>query len=251
MKSLCIIQARTSSTRLPNKIMLKVNNKPLLQHQIERLKKVKKIDKIVVATTTNKKDGAIINLCKKIKIDFFRGSEEDVLSRYYKCSLVYPEYKTIIRSTSDCPLIDPEVVENVISFFKKNDLDYASSAALNKFTFPDGIDIEIFKLKLLKEAYENAKSKHEREHVTIYIQNKKGIKKECFTSKIDFSHFRFTVDELKDFEVIRFIIENTPPNASYLEHIAFITKYPHIMVKNMNIKRNEGMLKSKNAKKQS
>ncbi len=114
--NLCIIQARIGSTRLPNKVVKEVKGVPLLEYEIKRVKRAKGIDKIVIATTVNKVDNQIKNLCKKLGIDCFRGPEDDVLDRYYRCSLKYPEYKNIIRITGDCPLIDPAVIDGVIIF---------------------------------------------------------------------------------------------------------------------------------------
>ena len=241
-KNLCIIQARMGSTRLPNKVLLKVNRTPLLEYEIKRVSQAKEIDKIVIATTVKKEDDKICELCQKLKIDYFRGSENDVLDRYFQCSLQYPQYKNIVRITGDCPLIDPKIIDQVITFFEKNNFDYASN--IEKETFPDGLDVEIFKSALLKQAAQQAKLNSEREHVTLYIRKMKNIKTGNLSSKHDFSHFRLTVDEKKDFEVIKFLIKNSNLNDGYLKYISLLTKNPKIMFKNMYITRNEGLQKS-------
>jgi len=241
-KNLCIIQARMGSTRLPNKVLKKVAGVTLLEHEIKRVKQAKKIDKIVVATSIKKEDRQMENLCKKIKIDCFRGSEDDVLDRYYQCAQKYPEYNNIIRITGDCPLIDPKVIDQVINFFEKNNFDYTSNTI--KETYPDGMDIEIFKREALEISAKNAKLASEREHVTQYMIKNKRFKKGNYSALSDWSHIRLTVDEPADFAVIKFLIKNSQRTASYLDYISLLTKNPEIMLKNMHIIRNEGFLKS-------
>lgn len=242
-KTLCIIQARTGSTRLPCKVFKKVKGKTLLEHCIFRAQKVNLIDKIIVATTTNKNDGAIVELCEKIGVPYFRGSEKDVLDRYYRCSLQYSEYKNIVRITSDCPLLDPAVSDEVIRYFFRNKLDYASNI-FKKETFPDGMDTEIFKKSVLVEVAKKAKLPSEREHLTQYIIKHKKFKKGGVYATHNWSHFRMTIDYPEDFEVIKFLIENSKPNAGYMDYIVLLTKRPDIAIKNTHITRNTGLLKS-------
>lgn len=241
-KNLCIIQARMGATRLPDKVLLKVNKMTLLEYEIKRVQQAKKINKIVIATTTERRDSRIEKICKKIKIDCFRGSEDDVLDRYYQCSLKYPRYNNIIRITGDCPLIDPVIIDQVIGFFEKNNFDYASNVL--KETFPDGMDTEIFTKGALTVSAKKAKLTSEREHVTQYIIKNKRFKKGNFSAEHDWSHFRLTVDNPEDFKVINFLIKNSKITDSYLDYISVLTKHPEIMIKNMHIKRNEGLLKS-------
>ncbi len=242
MKYLCIIQARRGSTRLPSKILLKAGGETLLEHQIRRLKLSKKINKIVVATTTHREDDTIEKLCRKVGAVVYRGSEEDVLDRFYQCARAYPNYSAIVRSTGDCPLIDPQVVDEVIAFFEKGQYDYASN--VEKETFPDGMDIEVFKRAVLERSWRAAKMTSEREHVTLHMRRKGKIKKGNLAAPYDFSHFRLTVDERADFEVVKFLIENTKLTDGYLEYISVLTKNPRVMLKNLHIIRNEGLLKS-------
>ena len=240
--NLCIIQARMGATRLPGKVLKKVKGITLLEYEINRVRQANKISKIVVATSDKRADDKIEKLCKKINIDCFRGSEDDVLDRYYQCSLKYPRYKNIIRITGDCPLIDPLIIDNVIAFFEKNKFDYASNVL--KETFPDGMDVEIFTRNALTESAQKARLGSEREHMTQYMIKNKKFKKGNFTAEHDWSHFRLTVDEKKDFEVVKFLIENSKPTAGYLDYISLLKKNPEIMAKNMYITRNEGLLKS-------
>lgn len=243
-ENLCIIQARMGATRLPGKILMKSGKTTLLEYEIKRISLAKTINKIVIATTLNKEDDKTATLCKKIGIDFFRGSENDVLDRYWRCSQCYPNYKNIIRITGDCPLIDPVVIDEVISYFIKNKLDYASN--ILKETYPDGMDIEIFKKSILKEAAEKAIMSSEREHVTLWIRNNKKIKKGNVSCGIDFSHIRLTVDEMADYEVISFLIKNSKITDGFLTYISLLTKNLDVFVKNMKINRNEGLIKSIN-----
>lgn len=240
--NLCIIQARMGATRLPGKVLKEVNGMTLLEYEINRVKQAKNIDKIVVATTDKEIDDKIEELCKKIKIDCFRGSEDDVLDRYYQCALKYPEYSNIARVTGDCPLIDPVVIDGVITLFENGKYDYASN--IEKETFPDGMDVEIFSRSVLEEVAEKAELSSEREHVTLYIRKNKKYKIGNLEALEDYSQFRLTVDEPVDFEAIEFLIKNSKIDASYLDYIELLKKNPKIMKKNMDIIRNEGLIKS-------
>ena len=230
------------ATRLPGKVLKKVKGVTLLEYEINRVKRAKKIHKIVVATTDKKPDDKIANFCRQKKISCFRGDEKDVLDRYYQCSLKYPGYDNIIRITGDCPLIDSVVIDGVIGLFEKGKYDYVSN--VEKETFPDGLDIEIFKKSALHQAAKSAKLASQREHVTLFIRKSKKFKIGNLSAPHSWSHFRLTVDEPADFEVIKFVIKNSSPEASYLDYISLLTKNPRIMLKNMNIIRNEGLLKS-------
>ncbi len=241
-KNLCIIQARMGSTRLPGKILKKVGSISLLEYEIKRVQQSQKIDKIVIVTTVNEIDDEIEVLCKEVGIDCFRGSEDDVLDRYYQCALNYPKYNNILRITGDCPLIDPAIIDRVIIFFEDNNYDYASNVL--KETFPDGMDVEIFKREVLENAAKEAKLNSDREHVTLYIRNNDKFKKGNLESEHDWSHFRLTVDEQKDFEVIKFLIESVDITVNFLDYISLLTKNPQVMFKNMHISRNEGLIKS-------
>jgi len=138
LNTLIITQARTGSTRLPNKVLLQIKGEELLITHLERLKKCKLNDKLIVATTSKKADDLIISLCDKIKVDTYRGSEHDVLDRFYQASVNY-QPKWVVRVTSDCPLIDPDLVDAVIAFAQTQDLDYFSNGIVENF--PDGQDV--------------------------------------------------------------------------------------------------------------
>ena len=242
-----IVQARTASTRLPNKVLMQIEDKPLLWHVVHRLKKAKHIQNIVIATTTNDEDDAICAICDDWNVKCFRGSEDDVLDRYYQAAKKFG-VETVVRITADCPLIDFRVVDEVIEFFQSDDYDYVSNVLAPRY--PDGMDTEVFRFSALERAWQEAKLKSDREHVTPYILNNSSFKgKKLFTTDnygfdSDFSHFRLTVDEIEDFEVIKFLIENTDSDAPWLNYVALLTKHTDVMLRNAKYGRNEGYQKS-------
>jgi len=247
-RNLCLVQARLGSTRLPGKVLKSVGKTTILGYQIKRLKLAKLINKIVVATGDDHGNDHLAAYCRQIKILCFRGSEADVLTRFYRCARAFPAYPNIIRVTGDCPLIDPAVVDQVINLFNKSRAAYGTNTLPP--TYPDGMDIEIFTRAALAEAYRQANLLSEREHVTPYLRKNKKIKKVNLCAPANFSHFRLTVDNQDDFDVIKFLINNSRPDATYLDYIALLTKHPQIMFKNSHLTRNEGHLKSlKNDKK--
>ncbi len=244
-KVLCIVQARMESTRLPGKILKKVKGIPLLEHEINRLQKTKLIDKIVVATTDQPEDDVTENLCKEIGIDCFRGDEKNVLNRYYECAQNYPEYNAIVRITGDCPLVDEKVVDEVIGFFNDSEYEYASNIEFGKHGYPDGINAEIFTKEALERTSKDVKLESEKEHVTLHMRNNPSLFKSGHISlDEDLSHYRLTVDNPEDLEVIRFLIETIGTDAGYKTYIETLNKNPDILNKNSHLKRYEGLKKS-------
>lgn len=208
MKVVAIIQARMGSTRLPGKIMRKVLDKPLLEYQIERVKRAKLIHEIVIATTTKNTEQPIIDLCERLFIPYYRGSEDNVLSRYYEAAKEY-EADIVVRLTSDCPIIDPEIIDKVIDAYinQKEEIDYASNTL--ERTYPRGMDTEVFSFKALESVYHNAELKAEMEHVTLYIyQRPNHFNLLSIVSNSDESSHRWTVDTKEDFMLIKKIIES-------------------------------------------
>lgn len=203
MKVVCIIQARMGSTRLPGKVMLDLCGKTVLERVVERVRKVKNIDEIVIATTTKKDDDIIVNKALKCNVKIFRGSEDDVLSRYYFAAKKY-NADVIVRITSDCPLIDPAVTESVIDYYLKNvyKFDYVSNTL--ERTYPRGLDTEVFSFKSLEKAFAEAILERDREHVTTYIwKNPDVFKLGCYKNDKDYSHLRWTLDTSEDYELIK------------------------------------------------
>jgi len=238
-----IIQARMSSTRLPEKIMLEVCGKSLLEHMILRIKKSKKIDKILVATTINKKDDVIEKFCKQKQIEYFRGPEDDVLSRY-KLASDYLNSDTIVRICSDCPLLDSNIVDDVINIFQKGNYDYVNNLVPLPRTYPDGLLVEVFSSKVLNESYVEAKKPSDREHVTFFMWNQpKRYNIYRLDYKEDLSKYRFNLDYSEDFIVIKAIYESLYPNNSNFlmrDIINWLNNHPEIMNINSHIKSNQG-----------
>lgn len=204
MNIVAITQARMNSTRLPGKVLKMVNGKTLLDYQLDSLKKSKLLNQVVVATTTELTDDAIVQLCIKREQAFFRGSESNVLERYY---LAAKKYKAdiVVRITSDCPLIDVEIVDNIIKQFIGNKADYASNTL--ERTYPRGMDTEVFSMKALEKAYNEASEQSELEHVTPYIYfHPQLFKLLSIENDINYSKYRWTVDTAKDFELIEKLI---------------------------------------------
>ncbi|MDX9893235.1 MAG: glycosyltransferase family protein [Patescibacteria group bacterium] len=239
MNNLCIIQARMGSSRLPGKMLMRLGEFTVIEYLLKRLVRSKKIDKIVVATTDQKTDDSLVDLLQKNKVEFFRGSENDVLDRYYQSALGFPEFDTIIRITGDCPLMDPEIVDQVISFFENGDYDYVNNVDPEP-TFPDGMDVEVFSRNALIQAAVNATKKSDREHVTLYIRNNELFKKGFVSSDIDYSGYRLTLDEPLDLEVIRHLVNNLPPDSNFKDYLEFLDANPEYQ-KNNIIRRNEGL----------
>ena len=212
---LAIVQARMGSSRLPGKILYKYKKKTFLEILIDRLKKSKTLDKIVVATSYYKNNDVICELCKKKKINFFRGSEHDVLSRYYNCAKKY-NATLVVRITADCPLVDPYQIDKMINIINDKKLDFVSNTVPPKSSrWPDGSDIEIFNFKSLIKAYKKEKSKNYREHVTFHFW--KGDKKNLYKryqikNKKDNSKLRYTLDYKEDLILLRHILNHLDKN---------------------------------------
>lgn len=209
MKKVVISQARMTSTRLPGKVLMEVLGRPLLSFQIERLQRVKTVNDILVATTTNAADYPIEDLCSRLGIRCFRGSEEDVLARFYHAAGQVGA-DTIIRVTSDCPLIDPAIIDTVVNAHTGNDYDYASNTIVR--TYPRGMDVEVFSYSALAQAFHEAELQSEREHVTPFIYNRpERYKLGIVRDRQDNSTYRWTVDTPEDFALIKQILEYVYP----------------------------------------
>ena len=204
-----IIQARLNSKRFPKKVLKRLDKKnSVLQFQISRISKEFAKKNIFIATTLNKEDIKICRISKKNDVRFFKGSEKNVIKRYIDCAKKF-KIETIIRVTSDCPLVDPRLMKKMYNQFSKIKCDYFSNTyPLKDSTFPDGTDIEIFKLKSLIKAYSMIKNKSDKEHVTTFFWKKKNIFK-CKIYKLskDLSDFRFCIDYKDDLILIKKIVK--------------------------------------------
>ena len=246
LKTILVTQARTGSTRLPGKVLKEIEGKSLLQIHLDRLKNCKNVNEIIVATTVNEEDNVIFDKAIEWGYTASRGSESNVLDRFYQ-AVKDKNPKWIVRVTSDCPLIDSILVDNVIRFVQEKDKDYGSNILVENF--PDGQDIEVFKFSALEKAWKEASLQSEREHVTPYLRNNSDYKGGNLFSAVnypcesDFSKVRMTVDESRDFELIKILINKLGIDKSWKEYTDFIIDNDLAKV-NDQIIRNEGLLKS-------
>ncbi|PWB52450.1 MAG: hypothetical protein C3F06_07795 [Candidatus Methanoperedenaceae archaeon] len=244
MRIIAIIQARLGSTRLSGKVLLDLKGKTVLEQVIDRVRASRFIDDVIIATTIIKEDLKIVKLCADHGIRVYCGSENDVLERYYETARLFGA-DHIVRITSDCPMIDPSIIDDVIDLHLKEKADYTSNTL--KETYPDGQDVEIFTFMSLKNAWKNAKLTSEREHVTPYIRNNPEFKLVNMECGEDMSNKRWTLDNSEDYEFIKIIFENLydkNPLFSMEEIVKLINEKPEIERINENIDRNEGYKKS-------
>ena len=237
-KSTVIIQARTGSHRLPKKVLALIEKKPMIWHVINRVKLVEGVDQIVLATTRSKEDKILLEFANKCEINYFIGSTNDVLDRYYNCALKF-KADPIIRITADCPLIDPILISEMLKFYQSHNFDYVSNTLQR--TFPDGLDVEIFSFSSLKKAHKMAKS--EREHVTPYIRNNKAkFRLFNYKNKKNLSSYRWTVDEKSDLKFVRTIYLKLRPNMifNFKDVLGVIKNNPEISKINRHISSKEG-----------
>lgn len=251
MKVLAITQARYGSTRLPAKILKEVNGQTLLEIHLRRILQSKSIDKLKIATTDEEGSKFIVAVADKVGVEYFKGSVEDVLSRFYgTAASEKPDY--VIRLTSDCPLIDPSVIDDVVSFAVAHDYDYVRT---DPKSFPDGLDTEVMKFSALEKAYKEANMTSEREHVTPYIWKNgtaeggemfKSYKLQNKLGDYDANIYRITIDEPEDFEVLKSLIEALGTERSWKEYIDYLGTHPEIKSLNSKFGYNEGYDKSIN-----
>lgn len=233
------------SSRLPGKVLSDIEGYPMLQHVLIRLKAVSSIDRMVVATSDLTADEPIASLCDKTGDACFRGSEKDVLDRFYQVASLFGA-DTVVRITADCPMIDPQIVEWVISVYRDGPWDYVSNTVDR--SFPDGLDVEVFSYSALKKAWEEASLRSEREHVTPYIwKNKLLFKRIQVIQREDLSDLRWTVDEPQDMEMIRRIYRFLYDGRQLFlttDILRLLEEHPEISQINRDLVCNEGYLKS-------
>ena len=226
-----IIQARMTSTRLPGKIMADIGGKPLLKRMLDRVRRATKLNKIIVATTVNSADDVAAKLCTDEDVDVFRGSEHDVLDRFHGAAQAAGAI-SVVRLTADCPMIDPQLIDEVVSRYSHGDCDYASNAI--ERTYPDGLDVEVFSRAALDEAQAKANHPYLREHVTPYIHGNSdygsgNFRRAAVTYAADFSHIRWTVDRPDDLERVRELFHLLPENFTWLQALSVATRYPSLL----------------------
>lgn len=236
MRVVAIIQARLGSTRLPGKILKQVQGKSLLQHQCERLARCQHLSRLVVATTSLDSDHPILDLCARLGIGCFQGSENDVLARYHGAAKAF-QAQVVVRLTSDCPLIDPEVVDRVVSHYLDSEFDYVSNC--QNRTYPRGLDTEVFSTQVLQIAHQEAKLPWEREHVTPFLYThpeRFSLGHQIHTK--DHSGHRWTVDTEADFELIRRVYEalyDSNPEFSMGDVLSLLEEHPDWIALNADV----------------
>ncbi len=246
IKYLAMIQARCGSKRLPNKVLKDLCGKPALQRMIERVKRSRCVDEVMVITSISPENLPILGLCSGIGVRAGTGSEDDVLDRFYQnARLLEPEY--VIRLTGDCPCIDPELID-LAAAQMTSDIDYCGMLSE---TFADGLDIEIIRFSALERAWKEAGLSYEREHVTQYIIHHPEIFKLAdFVSPVGyFGNYRLTVDEEEDFEAVtriykHFLTEVKKDDFNYKDILAYLASHPETAELNKMYHRNEGLERS-------
>lgn len=242
---LAILQARCSSSRLPGKVLKPILGEPMIARQIERLRRSQRITRLVVATSDDPSDDPLSALCANRNICCYRGSLNDVLDRFYQTANAYPSDQ-LLRLTGDCPLADPELIDHCVDFHLSGDFDYTTNAL--QATFPDGLDVEVFRFKCLEESWKEARLPSQREHVTPFIYgHPERYRIGHFRQHQDLSALRWTVDCMTDLELVRGIYEHlyrSNPAFTTNDILALLARYPNLAEINAGKTRNEGYQKS-------
>ena len=239
MTVVALVQARTGSVRLPQKVLKPILNKPMIELLLSRLSRSTELDEIVVATSKEKRDDKLESTVESLGFKCTRGSEKDVLDRFYK-SAKFLEADVIVRITGDCPLVDSYLVDECIREYKKQEVDYFSN--IDPVTFPDGLDIEVMSFQSLERANLEAETDFDREHVTPYIRNSDSFSKSSIQHEEDLSGQRWSVDEPEDLIVVSKIFEYFSPDIffGWKKVIELLEIRPEIFEENKIIKNNEG-----------
>ena len=243
MKVVAIIQARMSSTRLPGKVLMPLAGKPVLAHVVQRSQACRKVDEVVVATSTDLSDDAIEQWCAYNQVHCYRGSLNDVLDRYYQAAKLHGA-NVIVRITADCPAIDPHTVDEVIQGFIQGGFEFYGLSG----EFPDGLDCTVFSFRAIEKAWQEAKLPSDREHVGPYIEKNPQLFKSGGLKKYTgLSHMRWTLDEPRDYEFLSQVFDQLAHQEKLFtaeDVLALLHEHPEIQTINQTITRNEGYLKS-------
>jgi spore coat polysaccharide biosynthesis protein SpsF (cytidylyltransferase family) len=242
MKVIIVTQARVGSTRLPGKVLKEIDGVSILGIHLRRIKKATCHSLITVATTHEDGVGKIVSVANEESVQVFQGDVNDVLKRFYESvKEAMPDY--IVRVTSDCPLIDASVIDECVNLCISKQADYICSSE----SFPDGLDVEVFPFRLLREANEKAAKNYEREHVTPWIREYAKSQGTYFehTCNTLYTNVRMTVDEQSDFESIQQLVKIFGISERWVVYADYILNNPDFFL-NQHIKRNEGLLKSSN-----
>ena len=240
-----ILQARMSSNRLPNKVLLPIAGVPMLQRQIQRIQRAKQIERLTIATSRETSDDPIEALCKKLRINCYRGSLNDVLDRMYQAAL-QTSSSHVVRLTGDCPLVDPVLIDVHITRHLNNNNDYTSNTL--EPTFPDGLDIEVIRFETLQLAWRESTTPSQREHVTPFIYgDPTRFQLENILSEKALNHLRWTVDEPEDLKFVRSVydeLHESNPNFTTTDVLNLLAAQPHLTKLNSHHTRNQGYLDS-------
>ncbi len=245
MKIGIIIQARTGSTRLPKKVIMEIGSMPMIVYMHKRVSLSSMADEVLIATTDSPSDDELVKVLEENSIPFFRGSEEDVLDRYYQAAKS-KGYDAIVRLTGDCPLIDPELIDKIINRYKEENDEKAYVSNILTETFPDGMDIDMFSFDALKDAWNNANLKSQREHIRPYLKGNEKFKQIEIVSDKYLGNIRITVDEPEDLKLIRKIVDkfNGEMNYTLADIIDLLNNDSDLLSINKNFERDEGLKKS-------
>jgi spore coat polysaccharide biosynthesis protein SpsF len=247
IRTLAVLQARMSSSRLPGKVMMEINGLPMIYWQIQRVLKAVSVDKLVVATSVDPTDDTLAKFLEDHSVSVYRGSLDNVFSRYLEVAIQH-KYDAIIRLTADCPLVMPELIDEMVSEFYRKDADYLSNTI--EPTYPDGLDIEIIKNGALEKLATFELGPKELEHVTYGIYQRPDIFKLLkFQNETDQSLARWTVDYQADLDFVREIFSEFLGYESdfTLQDVhRFLEKTPHLKTRNHGYKRNEGLQSDRN-----
>jgi len=228
------------SSRLPGKTMMEIIGVPSIQLLIERLRRAKRIDNIILATTTNSEDDTIEKFCHDYRVVCFRGSSEDVLGRVFHAAQKYGT-DVVVEVTGDCPLLDPWLIDDCIDLFLRSDYDYLSNFI--EQSYPPGIDVQIFSFSVLEQMHVNAKEKKFREHVTLYILKNPSLFKihnVYAPPELSYPDWHFELDEHADYELIKCIYQNLyveNPDFSTIDIINLLKDHPEWLKVNQKVER--------------
>lgn len=234
LKVTAIIQARIGSTRLPGKVLADIDGHPMFWQVVRRTRAAETLHEVVVATTTEPADDAIVSSCRERGVECFRGSEEDVLDRYYQAAREHAA-DVVVRITSDCPLIDPEIIDKTVRAFLSERPDYASNGVVR--TYPRGLDTEVMTLHALETAWREASQPYQRAHVTPYIyENPDRFKILSVIGDQDHSAYRWTVDTPEDLELVRAVYSRLEGDGFRLNDVVrLMEREPHLAQTNSSV----------------
>jgi spore coat polysaccharide biosynthesis protein SpsF len=236
LRVVAIIQARMGSTRLPGKVLKDVEGETVLARVINRLRRARLINELLVATTDGPTDDAIVKECRSLSIRVSRGNQDDVLDRYFRAAQL-AKAEVVVRITSDCPLIDPEITDKTITAFLEARPDYASNALVR--TYPRGLDTEVMSVAALGRAWQQARKPYEREHVTPYIyEHPVEFKLLSVPGDVDHSGHRWTVDTREDLEFVQAMYARLKDNPTFLwrDVLDLLNREPGLMELNCTVK---------------